>query len=87
MEEIQKYIKDGRIIQMPRKWESKEKLFIYVASFFDAGQEYTEKEVNEILKEHYSDYALLRRYLVDFNLLMRSPDGITYRRVEGKILS
>ncbi len=83
MEEIQKYIKDGRIIQMPRKWESKEKLFIYVASFFDVGQEYTEKEVNEILKEHYSDYALLRRYLVDFKFLERSVDGKLYKRLVG----
>ncbi|SQA12797.1 Uncharacterized protein conserved in bacteria (DUF2087) [Streptobacillus moniliformis] len=32
-------------------------------------REYTEKEINEILKEYFDDYAVLRRYLIDFKYL------------------
>ncbi|MBR6281111.1 MAG: DUF2087 domain-containing protein [Lachnospiraceae bacterium] len=83
MEEIMKFIKNGKIMQIPRKWESKEKLFLYVSTFFEEGKEYTEREVNEILMDHYSDYAILRRYLVDFKFLERSVDGKLYKRLVG----
>jgi len=39
---------------------------------------YTEKEVNEILKTAYEDYAVLRRYLIEYGFLDRKSDGSQY---------
>lgn len=45
---------------------------------FEPGQIYTEKEVNTILAGAYEDYAMLRRYLIEYGLLDRKPDGSQY---------
>ena len=45
---------------------------------FEKGRVYTEKEVNEILKDIYGDYAILRRCLVDYGYMDRARDGSKY---------
>lgn len=45
---------------------------------FQNGQTYTEKEVNQILKVVYHDFATLRRYLIEYGFLERTPDGSQY---------
>jgi DNA-binding CsgD family transcriptional regulator len=45
---------------------------------FQAEQTYTEKEVNQILKFVYPDFATLRRYLIEYGFLDRTPDGSQY---------
>jgi hypothetical protein len=42
---------------------------------------YTEKEVNTILRRFHLDTAGLRRDLVDANMLARESDGSRYWRV------
>lgn len=44
------------------------------------GSVFTEKEVNAFLAEIYDDYAILRRYLVDYGYLSRDQYGLEYRR-------
>jgi hypothetical protein len=39
---------------------------------------YGEKELNQALKAIYEDYALIRRYLIDYGFLDRKPDGSEY---------
>ncbi|MCM3243213.1 MULTISPECIES: DUF2087 domain-containing protein [Cytobacillus] len=39
---------------------------------------YGEKELNQALKAIYEDYALVRRYLIDYGFLDRKPDGSEY---------
>ncbi|MGX4667923.1 DUF2087 domain-containing protein [Cerasibacillus sp. JNUCC 74] len=39
---------------------------------------YSEMEVNEILKAIYSDFAILRRYLIDYEFMERSRDCTKY---------
>lgn len=41
-------------------------------------KQYTEKQLNELLSIVYEDYALLRRYLVDYGFLDRKQDGSKY---------
>ncbi|MGE8077573.1 DUF2087 domain-containing protein [Peribacillus loiseleuriae] len=41
-------------------------------------QIYEEKEVNQLLKEVYHDYVLLRRYLIEYGFLDRKADGSQY---------
>ena len=50
-----------------------------VAQAFEPGRRYQELAVNEILKAIYDDHAALRRYLVDEDLLSRTPDGTYWR--------
>ncbi len=47
----------------------------------------TEQEVNAVLNEHrrFGDHALLRRELCNLGLLVRTPDGREYRRVESRL--
>lgn len=59
-------------------------MFAHAAGLFEEGRDYTEKEVNEILRRIYTDYALLRRYLVDFKMLERNDDGTIYRKIRIK---
>ena len=60
-------------------------LFCYITNLeFENGVEYTEKEINHKLVNYYEDYALLRRYLVDFGLLERSKDCSVYIRKQDR---
>jgi hypothetical protein len=43
----------------------------WLANQFFFGRDYTEAEVNTILKRHHPDCASLRRYLVDFGYMAR----------------
>ena len=45
---------------------------------FDKDVIYTEKQVNEIIKNVYEDYATIRRYLVDYKILSRTTDCKQY---------
>jgi hypothetical protein len=50
-----------------------------VAQEFEPGRYFAESQVNEVLKSITDDHATLRRYLVDHELLSRTPDGIYWR--------
>ncbi|WP_313960995.1 DUF2087 domain-containing protein [uncultured Parvimonas sp.] len=73
-----KWIKDGMIVNIPKKQKDKYELFAYLASICFDERKYTEKEINEILKKYYADYCYLRRSMVDFRLLKRTDDGSEY---------
>ena len=73
-----KWIKDGMIVNMPKKQKDKYELFVDLASIGCEERKYTEKEINEILKKYYADYCYLRRLMVDFRLLKRTDDGREY---------
>lgn len=49
-----------------------------VASQFEAGKQYTEPEVNDILQDIWHDYATMRRYLIEYGYLDRSKDCKVY---------
>jgi len=52
-------------------------------SLLPGDRQLDEAEVNAMLRDwnDFGDYILLRRELVDFDLLRRTPDGGIYRRV------
>lgn len=74
-----RFFKDGKLVQIPKKEKMKVGLFDELIKAFERHREYKEKEVNGILKEIYPDYALLRRYLVDYQYLRRAADGSRYQ--------
>lgn len=74
-----RFFKDDKLMQVPKKEKMKLQLFDELVKAFDRNHVYKEKEVNEILKEIYPDYAVLRRYLVDYQYLQRTDDGSQYQ--------
>jgi len=74
--------REGRLRIYPSKRKDRLLVLAWLASHFDLGAEYTEKEVNARLNElhTFGDWALLRRELFDERFLDRDPDGTRYRR-------
>lgn len=83
-EEQEKFIStyfnsDGLLKEFPKK--EKRKIIILnelVKRHFQTGREYTEKEVNAILKPIYHDFVTIRRYLIEYGFLDRHQDGAAY---------
>ncbi len=72
---------DGpRLRQIPAKRKARVSVLLELLRRFEAGRDYTEPEVNAILREAHDDVATLRRELVDYRYLARA-DGI-YRVAE-----
>ena len=86
MEEVKiKYFKNGKLMMIPKKEKNKLLVLQIVLEMLKAKSlEFTEKELNEAIKEIYSDYSLIRRYLVDYKFLERDNYGRMYKIVEEK---
>jgi hypothetical protein len=70
----------GRLSRWPHKF-SVQRLAMWVLwTRFDSGRQYTEREVNEILKAWttYGDHVTPRRELVEMGLLARQSDCSAY---------
>ncbi len=81
---LRPFVRDGRITVMPARRSARLLLLDRVAQAFEPGRRYAETTVNDILKALYDDHVTLRRYLVDEELLSRTPDG-TYWRSGGTV--
>ena len=75
------YVRDGRIVQIPRQRTRRMLLLDRLAQEFAPGRRYSEREVNEILARFHPDTAALRRYLVDEEFMDR--DAGVYWRAGG----
>ncbi len=72
---------DGSIKQVPFQPVKLRVILNYLVEFFEFDKNYTEKEVNTILRRFNEDTAGLRRDLVDAGMLARESDGSRYWRV------
>lgn len=71
---------DGRLTGVPVRRELRRALLEYLTDrMFRAGAVYSEAEVNIAIRQYWDDHSAIRRYLVDDGLLLRSPDGSSYR--------
>jgi hypothetical protein len=77
------FLGDGRIETMPAKRSRRRLLLDQVAQAFEPGVRYPEQRVSQFLGTLHPDYAALRRYLVDEELLTRS--GGQYWRSGGTV--
>ena len=86
MEEVKiKYFKNNKLMMIPKKEKNKLLVLQIVLEMLKAKSlEFTEKELNEAIKEIYSDYSLIRRYLVDYKFLERDNYGRMYKIVGEK---
>ena len=69
----------GRIERVPAKRKVRAAVLLEVLSRFEPGRDYSEPEVNEVLRAVHEDFAYLRRELVNYHYLERE-DG-RYRTV------
>lgn len=76
---VRNFFDGRRLTQIPAKRKARAAVLLELLTWFEAGRDYTEAEVNEILREAHEDVAYLRRELVDYRYLTRA-DGI-YRVV------
>jgi len=73
---------DGTLRQIPSQAAKLRVILEYLVTAFTPGVNYTEKEVNTLLRRFHTDTAALRRYLVDSGLMQRVSDGSRYWRPE-----
>lgn len=71
---------------IPRKQKNKLEVLRIISNSFEKDKNYSEQEVNEILKSIFDDFVLLRRYLVDYEYLNRTRCGSVYRLNDDKKL-
>ncbi len=77
------YLRDGKIAAMPAKRSRRLLLLTEIAHAFEPGVRYPERAVNEVLGAMFPDYAALRRYLVDEEMLDRAHGQ--YWRIGGQV--
>jgi hypothetical protein len=73
---------DGTLKQLPPQGNKLLIVLNFIVDAFAFDTDYTEKEVNTILRRFHVDTAALRRYLVDNGLMARESDGTRYWRVK-----
>lgn len=73
---------DGSLRDFPVREKRKVVVLAEIARRFEKDRVYTEKEVNELVA--WRDFATVRRYLVEYGFLERSPDCSRYWVKEGK---
>ena len=78
---VARFMRLGRIERYPANTTERRELLAWIVSeAIEPGKHLTEKQVNERLLSYTDDVAMLRRYLIDFGLLERTPSGSSYSR-------
>ena len=81
---LRNFLVDGRLRSIPARQKKKEVVLRFLFQQFEGERIYTESEVNSVLASYHEDFASLRRYLVDANLLQRE-NGMYWRPLpEGR---
>ena len=80
---LRAFLRDGRIVSIPAQASKRRVVLEHVATVFEVGQRYPEREVNTLIRAFYDDCALLRRALIDAELLSR--DHNVYWRSGGRV--
>src|SRR3954469_11045809 len=84
---LRRLLANGPLTGMPTRRDDVELLLQLAAARFESGNIYSEKDVNELLREWLAtfsqpygiDHVSLRRELVDARLLVRDASGSEYR--------
>ena len=76
---------DGSIKNLPPQAAKLRVVLDYLVQAFTPGVNYTEKEVNTIIRRFHMDVSGLRRDLIDAGLLDRERDGSRYWRPSNSL--
>ncbi len=78
---LARFMRLGRIERYPANMTERRELLAWIVSeAVEPDEHLTEKQVNERLLRYTDDVVLLRRYMIDFGLLERTPSGSSYSR-------
>ena len=84
---LQKYFEPGDQLRLKR-WPKQQKAILAilkrVSLEIPTTQHFTEHAINDRLVPIFDDYVRLRRYLIDYGFLARTPDGQDYWRLTFK---
>jgi hypothetical protein len=75
---LRAFVRDGRLVQFPTAHGKLRIVLEHIVACFEPGVRYPERAVDAILRAWHPDYASLRRYLIDEDLMSRE-DGIYWR--------
>jgi len=75
---LRNYLVDGKLSQIPAARTKRLVVLDFLAGQFEPGRIYPEEQANYLLGRFHPDYAALRRYLVEEELLERK-DGFYWR--------
>ncbi len=75
---LRAFLRDGRLVSIPAVRSKRLVVLDFLASRFEPGKVYPERQVNEKLAAFHPDVASLRRYLVDEDFMERR-DGFYWR--------
>ncbi len=75
---LRNYLDDGRLTHIPATRSKRLVVLDFLAGQFEPGRVYPEEQVNYVLGRFHPDYAALRRYLVEEELLDRR-EGFYWR--------
>ena len=80
---LRTFLPQGRLDQLPASRNKRLVVLDHIARVFEPGTQYTEQDVNVMLRAFHPDYAAIRRYLVDEGFLAREHG--TYWRSGGTV--
>ncbi len=69
---------NGGLKSYPAREKKKIIVLEEISRNFSKGKQYSEKEINRILKRVYEDYATIRRALIEYGFIERKKDGSSY---------
>ncbi|WP_338754540.1 DUF2087 domain-containing protein [Bacillus sp. FJAT-52991] len=78
---IQKFLPEGLeggLEKFPPKEKQRLIVLREITKNLESERIYDEKELNQILKDIYDDYVMIRRYLIEYGLVDRKADGSQY---------
>ncbi len=76
---MESFFDHGKLRSIPVQRKKKVICYEVIASKFDIGKEYSEKELDEIISEIHEDYCTIRRDMISEGMLTR--EGGIYRRI------
>jgi len=68
---LKTFFKDGKLVQMPAQHKKQIIVIKEIAKLFEKNKEYTEFELNRVIKPVAEDFCTIRRTLVDLGVLSR----------------
>lgn len=80
-ETFNKYVRNKTL---PKNDFEKQAILIKITEQF-SDQEYSEDQVNNIIKKFYDDFALIRRELINFGYMQRDSLKGTYKVLKRKL--
>lgn len=75
---LRDYTLNGKLTQLPTKEKKWLVILRWIATKFEVGVLYTEKQVNAIITPIHPDYAIIRRNLVEYGFMRRERGGGSY---------